>query len=237
MNHETTVFFPIGADTLFGILANPESSTVPDLALVVLCEPTPAGMSGQNAVIPRLARSSTTAGLVSFRFDYRGVAASEGPPPSMRRDRPFVDEVEAAMDWLGARGVRRFVLAGSCFGAMTALATAAARADVCGVALLSCPIAADDLDPSLTPSSQVIENVGELTARGVPTLFCYGSVDASYAEFATARQFSPLGQYVATGCVTIEVLPGRLHSFRDVDLQDQAITLVAHWLGALVEAA
>jgi pimeloyl-ACP methyl ester carboxylesterase len=72
-----------------------------------------------------------------MRCDYHGTGESTGSVDQFRLDRPFVDDVSAAIDCLKAMGVQDVLLAGSCFGGRSALATAAAVPEVTGVMLLA----------------------------------------------------------------------------------------------------
>ena len=236
---ERTVFFPAGGEELFGILATPAGSGPSDVAVVVLAEGIPAGMRGQNAVLVRLARAVAGAGYASFRFDYHGVGESTGPTPHIWRDTPFLDDLDAAFGWLRTQGYRRFLVAGSCFGAQTALLAVPGRPEICGVALLSCLVAVQ-ADPLIPPSAGVIAAVMDARDRDLPVLFCYGNRDPQYAEFEAARPFG-LEAGLRGASVDVEVLDGELHTFRDVDLQGTVIETVVGWVrrvgGLLREAA
>lgn len=236
---ERAVFFPAGGEELFGILARPAGSAPSDVAVVVLAEGIPAGTRGQNAVLVRLARAVARAGYSSFRFDYHGVGESSGPTPHIWRDTPFLDDLDAAFAWLRTQGYRRFLVAGSCFGAQTALLAVPGRPDICGMALLSCLVAAQ-ADPLVPPSAGVVAAVGEARDRDLPVLFCYGNRDPQYAEFEAARPFG-LEAGLRGDSVEIEVLDGELHTFRDVDLQETVIETVVGWVrrvaGLVPEAA
>jgi alpha/beta superfamily hydrolase len=225
---ERAVFFPAAGETLFGVFAPAERPRIPDLAVVVLPEAIPAGMRGQNAVMVHLARAVTDGGYASFRLDYHGTGESAGPLPVVRRDDPFLDDVEGAVEWLRAQGYRRFVVAGSCFGAHTALLAVPGRPHICGVALLSCLIAAAH-DRGAPPSQLVLQSVAEAGERGVEVLFCFGRDDPNHAEFEVAR---PLGldPLLAAPTIDVEVLDGPLHSFVDVNLQPRVIDAVVGWL-------
>ena len=59
---------------------------------------------------------------------------------AIRLDRPFVDDVLAGVRCLQEHGVREIALAGTCFGARTALASADRIPGLRGVALLAAPV-------------------------------------------------------------------------------------------------
>lgn len=227
-NGERTVFFPAAGETLFGVFAAPAEPRGADLAVVVLPEAIPAGMRGQNAVVVHLARAVTDARFASFRLDYHGIGESGGPLPVARRDGPFLDDVDGAVEWLRAHGYERFVLVGSCFGAHTALLAVPGRPHICAVALLSCLIAAEN-DSGAPPSQRVLQSVADAGERGVEVLFCFGRDDPNYAEFEVAR---PLGldPLLEAPTIEVEVLDGAVHSFVDVDFQPRVIDSVVRWL-------
>jgi alpha/beta superfamily hydrolase len=227
-NAERGVFFPAAGQTLFGVFAPAAPPRFTDLAVVVLPEGIPAGMRGQNAVVVHLARAVADAGFTSFRLDYHGIGESSGPLPVVRRDDPFLDDVDGALEWLRAQGYERFVLVGSCFGAHTALLAVPGRPHIRGVALLSCLIAAGH-DPGAPPSQLVLQSVAEAAEQGVDVLFCFGRDDASRAEFEVAR---PLGldPLLAASSIDVQVLDGLLHSFLDVNFQPRVINTVVRWL-------
>jgi alpha/beta superfamily hydrolase len=223
---ERAVFFSAGREDLFGILSAPPAGEASDVAVVILAEAVPGGMRGQNAVMVRLARAVARAGYVSFRFDYHGVGESTGATPVARRESPFVEDLDAAFDWLRMQGHWRFLVVGSCFGAHTALLALPGRAEIRGVALLSCLVAGDNM---VAPSTKVVRALTAADDQGVAVLFCYGRDDPHYAEFEAAR---PLGLEAGLGAdgVEVETLDGHLHSFLDVDLQERAIETVVAWV-------
>lgn len=230
---ERAVFFPAAGQTLFGVFTPAERPGMADLAVVVLPEAIPAGMRGQNAVAVHLARAVADAGYASFRLDYHGIGESSGPLPVVRRDDPFLDDVDGAVEWLRGQGYERFVVVGSCFGAHTALLAVPGRPHIRGVALLSCLIGAGH-DPGAPPSQLVLRSVAEAGERGVHVLFCFGRDDASHAEFQVAR---PLGldPLLAAPTIDVEMLDGALHSFLDVDLQPRVIDRVVRWLPGVAD--
>ena len=225
---ERAVSFPAAGAMLFGVFTPDERPRIADLAVLVLPEAISAGMRGQNAMTVRLARALADAGYTSFRLDYHGIGESPGPLPAVRRDEPFLDDVDGAFEWLRGEGYERFIVVGSCFGAHTALLAVPGRPHICAVALLSCLIAAEH-DQGAPPSQLVLRSVAEAGQRGVDVLFCFGRHDPNRAEFEVAR---PLGldPLLAAPTIHVEVLDGVLHSFADVDLQPLAIDTVVRWL-------
>jgi dienelactone hydrolase len=236
---ERPVFFASGPNPLFGVLTAPDRLRDPDLVVIVLPESVPTGMRSQNGVLVRMARALAQAGYASFRFDYHGTGESVGPMPQARRDEPFLDDLDAAFAWLRDQGYGRFLLAGACFGAQTALLAVPGRAEIGGVALLACLVASRDDEPAL-PSPLVAAALGNAAGRGVPVLFCYGTQDPQYEEFEAARRGGGMDAALASVSTEVVVLDGAVHSFLDVDLQPVVIDTVVRWVdrvaGALVHA-
>jgi dienelactone hydrolase len=232
-NGELAVFFPAAGTTLFGIFAPAERPRIADLAVVVLPEGIPAGMRGQNAMAVHLARALADAGYASFRLDYHGIGESPGPLAVVRRDEPFLDDVDGALEWLRAQGYERFLVVGSCFGAHTALLAVPGRPHIRGVALLSCLISAEH-DAGAPPSQLVLRSVADAGRRRVDVLFCFGRDDPNRAEFEVAR---PLGldPLLAAPTIDVEVLDGTLHSFADVNFQPRVIDTVVRWVDRVAD--
>lgn len=137
-HNERPVYFPAAGEDLFGIITEPTTEGN-GVALVLLCEgavPAP----NRNRLWVRVARQAAALGYHSLRFDYRGVGESSGVTDSYQLDRPFVDDALAAVRCLEEKGIREVILAGSCFGARTALASAARIPELRGIALFSPPV-------------------------------------------------------------------------------------------------
>lgn len=95
----------------------------------------------RNRLPVRLCRRLASRGIRSLRFDYLGTGDSTGPPPAIYRlDRPFLEQTVAAAQALEAQGVGAYVLAGSCFGARSALAAAVRLERTVGVVMIAPPI-------------------------------------------------------------------------------------------------
>ncbi len=136
---ETPAFFPAGENTLFGVLTAPLNEPRGVAVIVLPGGGTPLSVN-VNGLSVRLSRRLAALGFHALRFDYHGSGESAGNPDRFRLDQPFTNDLEAAMSWLRGRGIDRFVLVGSCFGARTALATTVHGDDVQGVGLLSMPV-------------------------------------------------------------------------------------------------
>lgn len=121
---EAPVFFPADGETLFGVLAQPGSSS--EGGTVVLVPGGAGTLDGinRNRLWVRFARDLAGRGCRVFRFDYHGAGESTGEVEQLRLDRPFVSDLTGATRWLAGQGMREQILIGSCFGARTALSAA-----------------------------------------------------------------------------------------------------------------
>lgn len=106
-------------------------------AAAVICHPHPQyGGTLDNKVVFTLARAAREAGLVSVRFNFRGVGASAG---SYDEGRGELDDCRAAIEWTQRHIPGAPVLAGFSFGAGTAL-QAAAAGPARGLATVALPV-------------------------------------------------------------------------------------------------
>ena len=129
---ETITFGPPGGPALSGALAVPPGA----VRGVVVCHPHPLyGGDMDNAVVRLLAEACLTAGLATFRFDFRGVRGSGGAHDGLREQ----DDVHAALDLVERRLRTVPAVAGYSFGAAMAAAVAASGRHLAGVALVAPP--------------------------------------------------------------------------------------------------
>lgn len=142
---ETPVYFSVGQDKALGILTRPAGTPIGTVA-VALGAGSAVSSLGPNRFLVRLCRRVGDLGYDAFRFDYHGVGESTGSVGSFRLDEPFIDDLDAALAWLHARGMRDVLLIGWCFGARTALARAPNLSNLSGLVLVSPPVA-DTLEP------------------------------------------------------------------------------------------
>lgn len=112
-------------------------------AAVAVCHPHPLyGGTMDNTVVFRAARGLQLAGLSVLRFNFRGVAASEG---EHHGEGGEAEDLGAALDWLERElpGVELWA-AGFSFGARTAAARAGVDPRIARVALVALPVRAFD---------------------------------------------------------------------------------------------
>jgi uncharacterized protein len=115
--------------TLFGVLEEPDEPRSSDIA-VLLLSPGVKMRVGPQGLYRRISRELGALGFPVLRFDFYGLGDSQGElPEPLLRDvynhievGRFIDDTIDAMDWMQkTRGTKRFVLAGLCGGAITAL--------------------------------------------------------------------------------------------------------------------
>jgi pimeloyl-ACP methyl ester carboxylesterase len=173
-NNERPVFFEAAGEDLFGIITEP--TTAPNGAGLILLEP---AIPNRNRFSVRLARRVAALGYHSLRFDYHGAGESSGATDKYLLDRPYVDDVLAAVRCLEENGIDRIALVGTCFGARTALASAARIPRLQGLVLLAAPVRDFErgaLGIEATPSSQYVKRAlrpGTLTKLRSPRLRQY----------------------------------------------------------------
>jgi uncharacterized protein len=126
--------------------------TAPDSGadrIVVLCH---GFLSSKNSTTNKtLTRMLTERGMATFRFDFFGHGDSDGPFEEITTTLA-IQQTEAAVDLVTARGYGRIGLVGSSFGGLVAILTAARRSDIACLAL-KCPVVdfAEELRLTLGP--------------------------------------------------------------------------------------
>lgn len=138
---ETPIFFTAGSESIFGIFTDIGVAHAPAVA-ILSGGLTGTSTVGRNQMFVRLARQLATAGFHSMRLDYHGMGESTGTIEEFRLDaeRPFVADILAAVDWMRAEGVSRFVLVGKCFGSRMALYSTASIDPLAGLVLIGPPV-------------------------------------------------------------------------------------------------
>ena len=133
---EAPVFLQAGDDTIFGIVTHPRGR-IPRTGFIILPGGATPLTTNRNRLSVRICRHLAALGIMSMRCDYHGTGESTGQLQQIRLDQPFVEDVAAAIAHLKEMGVERVILAGSCFGGRTSLATAAVSDDVAAVMLIA----------------------------------------------------------------------------------------------------
>lgn len=151
------------AYSLEGALRRPARTAIGERrAVAVLCHPQPASSSMDDELIRHLAGSLAEAGLVTLRFNFRGVGGSEGQQTDGRLEPlDIAGAVDCALAQPEANN-QKLCLVGHAFGAYMALAYAAHDLRVRTVVAISPPFFR--IDP-------------ELGAFDRPKLFVTGEYD------------------------------------------------------------
>ena len=97
--------------------------------------------------------------------------------------------------------------------------------------------AAEAPSPVLPAGPNLLEPLAALVERRVPVLFIYGSTEVHYKEFLTARE-GELGEILerAGDLVEVVTVPGRVHGFPSLRVQESAAELVSDWVSRLDRA-
>ena len=149
------------------------------LPAAVICHPHPlGGGSMHNGVVVAIARALASRGVLTLRFNFRGVGASQGVHDNGRGER---DDVAGALDWLLAQPAvdpQRVSLVGYSFGACVGLVHAHADPRVSAFAAVG--LAVEFCDPDamrpFTGSSQDLSQPAP-GAFTCPKLFITGERD------------------------------------------------------------
>lgn len=174
---DTDIAVDGGKATLHGALMRPAGEVRP-VAVLVIAGSGPTDRNGDSAVpgirpgsLRLIAEALAKGGVVTLRYDKRGVGASAGAAPA-ERDLRFGMNVDDAVRWAdrlrAEPGVRCVVLLGHSEGALVA-AMAAQKTPVCGVISISGAgrpadmVLAEQLAPQLTPDQ--LEKVKAIMAK------------------------------------------------------------------------
>lgn len=138
---EELAFFPCGDSQLAGLLTRPIRPN--GIGVVIAWGAGAIPSSGRNRMRTRLARILADKGFHALRFDYLGVGESAGEFRQARLSDPYIDEIEAACDWLRSKGPKRLAIVGNCFGAWSLLQGAPRIQSLVGVAVINSPVRHD----------------------------------------------------------------------------------------------
>jgi uncharacterized protein len=174
--HREAVVFPNRDGLkLFGILHRPVD--VPEREVgVIFLSPGVKSRVAPHRLYVKMTESLLRQGYPVLRFDFFGLGDSEGELPEKElvdlyatvQDGRYIDDTLCAMDWMEQRlGMRQFVLAGLCGGALTGLFAAARDSRARGVLGLGLPVALDGRtsDPSKFMTQGQLESLGETYLR------------------------------------------------------------------------
>lgn len=136
--HETPVWVASGDADLMAVVTRPAQAS--DVGVILLTGGGWMPSTHRNRMYVDLARSLARMGCTVVRFDYPGVGDSTGVTPVFDSMRPHVDPVRAVAEMLGALGIRRVVLVGTCYGGRTALASSKFVPNLVGLVLSGVPV-------------------------------------------------------------------------------------------------
>jgi alpha/beta superfamily hydrolase len=137
---EEHVTFQVGDITLEGLLSIPPS---PSAVAVVLCHPHPLyGGNMYNNIVAALAEAFQQAGMMTLRFNFRGVGGSGGTHGEGQAE---VEDVQGAVSYvLRRQTVASVVVAGYSFGSMVGLRAGVADARVHALIGVALPVGMRD---------------------------------------------------------------------------------------------
>lgn len=182
---------PLLLEGMLGRLAGASSNQRP---AAILCHPQPASSSMDDALIRRLASDLAGAGLVTLRFNFRGVGGSEGQQTDGRLE-PL--DIAGAIEYVLSQpdvNPDKLCLIGHAFGAYMALTYAAHDPRVRTVVAVSPPVF------RMTP---------ELGAFDRPRLFVTGEYD----EVSPRHKLEPWIERMPPGRA-LRIVSGARHLMR-----------------------
>lgn len=169
--HREAVVFPNRDGLkLFGILHRPVDVPEQEVGVIFL-SPGVKSRVAPHRLYVKMTESLLRQGYPVLRFDFFGLGDSEGELPEKElvdlyaavQDGRYIDDTLCAMDWMEERlGLKQFVLAGLCGGALTGLFAAARDQRARGVLGLGLPVALDGRtdDASKFMTQGQLEKVG-----------------------------------------------------------------------------
>ena len=232
------------------ILSTPDRPTT---HLAVLCH---GFLSGKNSTTNKtLTRLLNEQGLATFRFDFFGQGESEGPFEELTTTLA-VEQAEAALDLVAAKGYARIGRVGSSFGGLVAILTTARRHDIACLAL-KCPVVdfAEELRLNFGPEElargQATDTIPNIMGGPERIRLRYGFYEDCLSQIAygPAERISlpalivqgeqdecvPLHQSrrlhdALGGPKRLDLLPGADHQFTRGEDFRQMTTSISNWL-------
>ena len=145
----------------------------------------------------RAAQGFNDAGLITLRFNFRGVGLSTGSHDEGIGEQ---DDLRAAIDWLQSEHpLLPLVVGGFSFGSMVALSVGSSDDRVASMLGLGLPVEMDDR-----------YDYGFLAGAGKPILVVQGENDEFGSGENVAAALGPLGSHI-----TLVRVPGTDHFFKD----------------------
>jgi uncharacterized protein len=172
---------PVSHGHLEAIVKAPEGAP---RGAAVVCHPHPLhGGTMHTKAVYRAAQGLNEAGLVTLRFNFRGVGTSTGSHDEGIGEQ---DDLRAAIDWLeGEHPHLPVIVGGFSFGSMVALVVGADDVRAVGLLGLGLPVELDDR-----------YDYGFLAGAGKPVLVVQGENDEFGSGARVASVLAPLGSHV-----------------------------------------
>ena len=184
-SHERPVFFPSGDEMSFGILTEPAEPR--GIGVISLAGAVHVPSANRNRIWVHLNRRLAADGFHALRLEYAGTGESSGPGTPFRRDKPRTNDLLGAVSLLESEGIERFVLVGTCFGALTALLTAPQIAGIEKIVLLS-PLILDSKSYAQLASQTGVSSYVRKALRPQTIKGAFRSASrASYRKIARAK--------------------------------------------------
>jgi pimeloyl-ACP methyl ester carboxylesterase len=253
---ESLTFHDSHGHGIAAILSTPDR---PSKRLAVLCH---GFLSGKNSTTNRtLTRLLNAQGLTTFRFDFFGQGDSDGPFEKLTTTLA-VQQAQAALDLVTARGYDRIGLVGSSFGGLVAILTAAQRRDIACLAL-KCPVVdfAEELrvtfgqaELARWQATDTIQNImggpDRVRLRYAFYEDCLRQIAYAPAERITAPTLIVQGEQdecvplhqsqrlhdALRGPKRLDLLPGADHQFTRAEDFHQMTTSIGDWLATHLTA-
>ncbi len=235
--------------SLHGIFTPPAPEAPPARACVVLPGRPRSGLRRHLVLAARILAAE---GFAVLRFDLRGRGESAGEVARPSRVDPLGENVVAAIRHLReAHGQTKFLLAGYCYDALTALDSFKYEAGAIAGVFVATPTVLEEKPGGLSGKKRArtagsrlramvrrpreprildgFENAFRALARShARALFLYGAEDQLRAEFRVAEEalFSRLDSE-ARERLEIEICPGRIHT---IEGQTAVVERAISWL-------
>ncbi len=136
---ESRVFIPCGDELLSAVFTRP-TVEANGMAVIFYAGRWSVTSIGRSRLFVDVARRLAGLGYHCLRLDYLGLGESTGTERPWRLERPFQEEPDAAVRWLGQQGLADIVVMGTCGGARLALDSTRRIGRLVGAALLSPPV-------------------------------------------------------------------------------------------------
>jgi pimeloyl-ACP methyl ester carboxylesterase len=245
---EQAVVFIGMKGNLYGIFTPPAPDAPPARACVVFPGRPRAGLRRHLVLAARILAAE---GFAVLRFDLRGRGESDGEVARPNRLEPLGEDVVAAIRHLReAHGQTRFILAGYCYDALTALDGFKYEADAIAGVFVATPAVLVERPGGLTGKHRArgtariramvrrarepkILDSFEIPVRALAqsharALFLYGEDDRLRAEFRVAEEvLFPQLDDEARERLEVEIWPGRIHT---IEGQSAVVERAISWL-------